>query len=1397
MDSLTAVELRNRLLMGLGISIAVTSLMDYPTLESLLEFLADQLLVPGLSNEAVATAVAAAVTPLETTEAIGPPIVTDQRSEPIAIIGMGCRFPGGADTLDAFWDLLHQGTDAITEIPADRWSLEQYYDPNVDAVGKMYTRYGGFVDHLKDFDASFFGIAPREVGSLDPQQRLLLEVVWETLESANLPPAALKDIATGVFIGICSNDYSHHLLAQGTKQIDAYLATGNAHSTATGRISHLLGFTGPCLSVDTACSSSLVALHLACMSLRNGESDVALTGGVNRILSPVNTINFCKARMLATDGRCKTFDIGADGFVRAEGCGVVMLKRLADAQRDGDRILALIRGSAINQDGHTSGLTVPNGPSQQAVIQQALQAAQVTPAAISYVEAHGTGTSLGDPIEVGALGAVFGESHSTDQPLPIGSVKTNIGHLEAAAGMAGLIKVVLQLQHQVIAPHLHLHTPTPYIDWADAPVTIPTQALTWDRNQKPRLAGLSSFGFSGTNAHVIVEEAPVVGPSQPITEQPSWQLLTLSAKGQPALQQLAKQYEGYLASWPDVDLANVCFSTQVGRAHFEQRLALVGRNKEDLLAQLRAWQSDEHVSRGTSNKSKIAVLFTGQGSQYVNMARELYETQPTFRQTLEQCSEILSAYLERPLLDVLYPDERTEQAAALLNQTAYTQPVLFAIEYALYQLWYTWGIRPSVVIGHSIGEIVAACVAGVFSLEDGLKLSAMRGQLMQQLPPGGTMVSVMASAECVRAAIAGQADVTIAAINGPESTVISGASAAVEKLAQALTSEGIKIKSLTVSHAFHSVLMQPMVAEFEQVARQVQYANPRIKFISNVTGQVVTDAVATPEYWGQHILAPVNFAAGIETLHQQGYETFLEVGPQPILLGMGRLCLPPQTGTWLPSLRSGQSDWRQLLTSLGELYAQGVPVDWAGFYRDYPQHRKVTLPTYPFQRQRYWIEEAATPSYDQARLLNAHSGHKIHPLLGQQLHSAALKRQEIQFEAHLSAHSPAFLSDHCVYQTPIFPATAYIEMALAAGTQISQSDYQKITNVIIPSPLILSASADQPIQTLLTPETGSVYTWEIFSLDLEQPSAPDWRLHASGKILAYEPDSLPRKVDLVALKADFLEAIAVADFYQQLRSHGLEYGPAFQAVKQLWRRPEEALAEIESPLHLTDLENWHLPPVLLDACWQILGAVLSADQQTDTYLPIGFDSLQVFSPCRMPLWSHVQLCPTDLDKPKTRVANIQLMTPDGEIIATVEGLRLQQVDPAMLLGGPSNPYQDWLYQIEWRSQALSIPATFNHLPIPAALDAVLTPQSADSLATKAVIENPITAIRHWLILADQQGVGEQLSALMQAKGDRCSLVMPGVTYEQQASQRFSLNPSRAEDFHTLLQDLANEALPEL
>jgi len=1015
MDSVHAVNLSAELEDWLGRELPPTLAYDYPTIETLAHHLAGEM--------------AALETPA--------PQSGGQETErgAIAVIGIGCRFPG-ADSPEDFWHLLRNGFDGISEVPAKRWNAQRYYDPQQATPGKMNTRWGGFLDHIDQFDPAFFGISPREAAGMDPQQRLLLEVAWETLEHAGLAAERIAGSQAGVFIGISSDDYSR-LEFQNPRNIDAYAGTGNAHSIAANRLSYFLDLRGPSIAIDTACSSSLVAVHQACQSLRSGECNMALAGGVNLILTPDLTIALSQARMMSSDGHCKTFDESADGYVRGEGCGLVLLKPLADAVRDKDNVLAVIRSSAVNQDGRSNGLTAPNGPSQEAVIRQALRSAGVTPGEIGYVETHGSSTPLGDPIEVASLKAVLMQDRAPDQPCLLGSVKTNIGHLEAAAGIAGLIKTILSLQYGEIAPHLHLKKLNPHISLANTTFAIPTTRQPWPQGQR-RLAGVSAFGFGGTNAHVILEA--VAAPDQPApaprTADRPLHVLALSAQSEQTLSALVSRYEEYLTSHPTSALADLCATANSGRTHFAHRLAIIAATNEQLRARLADFTAglpaqDSYQQQAVrTGRGKIAFLFTGQGSQYVGMARELYDTQPTFRQALDRCDGILRAYLKQPLLSVLYPQPRVSSP---LDETAYTQPALFALEYALAEMWRSWGIKPDVVMGHSVGEYVAACVAGMFSLEDGLKLIATRARLMQELPRRGAMAVVFAEpARITQALTPFQQQVTIAVLNGPGNTVLSGDSTALQTVVKQLEAQGLTTHPVTVSHAFHSPLMDPMLDAFEEVARQVHFSPLRVPLVCNLTGQMVPEGeVLDAGYWRRQVREAVQFSTGIQTLADNGYATFLELGPNATLCNLGKQCLAGENNTWLPSLRKGQDDWQNLLRCVTTLYVNGRELDWSGFERDYVRQRLI-LPTYPFAREYCWFEhaEAATDSRTEALPLTSDDTRQ-HPLLDAHVALAQPAGLHV-WEVALDKRRLPYLSDHRIQGAMALPVSVYVEMAQEA-----------------------------------------------------------------------------------------------------------------------------------------------------------------------------------------------------------------------------------------------------------------------------------------------------------------------------------------------------------------------------
>ncbi|NES40468.1 type I polyketide synthase [Moorena sp. SIO2C4] len=1215
------------------------------------------------------------------------------KSEPIAIIGIGCRFPGNANTPESFWQLLANGEDGVREIPPERWNPDYFYHPDPDTPGKMYIRHASLVDQVDQFEPEFFGISPREAHSLDPQQRFLLEVTWEALERAGINPQQLENTHTGVFLGMGQNDYADLGFNQ-LENISPYDATGNGFCFAAGRLSYFLGLQGPSLAIDTACSASLVAIHEACHSLRRGESNLALAGGVQLILSPHVTTALSKLKALSPDGRCKTFDAAADGYGRGEGCGMVVLKRLSDALKDGDQIWAVIRGSAVNHDGPSSGLTVPNKLAQEQLIQQALKAAKIEPSQVGYVEAHGTGTSLGDPMEVRALGTVFEEGHNQEHPLRIGSVKTNIGHLEAAAGIAGLIKVVLQLQHQKIAPSLNFKHPNPYIDWGNIPIEVPTQLTPWLSSGGKRVGGVSSFAISGTNAHIVIEEAPSPKGKSECAHERSLHLLTLSAKTAKALEELVTLYCNYLETNQEL-AADVCYTANTGRAHFKHRLAVIAADRKELVEKLHYQETGEQAvglfsGHASKNPPKIVFLFTGQGSQYVNMGRQLYETQPTFRKALEQCDQILESYLEYRLLEVLYPQNAPSSSSSLLDQTAYTQPALFAIEYALAKLWESWGIKPNAVMGHSVGEYVAATIAGIFSLEDGLKLIAARGRLMQQLPSDGEMVSVMAKKSKVRELITPYTDkVAIAAINGPESVVISGETEAIAAIVNQLESEGVKTKRLQVSHAFHSPLMEPVLAEFEAVANQVTYHQPKIPLISNVTGKKVDNGIATANYWVNHIRQTVKFAASMETLHQQGLEIFLEIGAKPILLGMGHQCLPEGVGVWLPSLRPAVDEWQQILSTLGQLYVHGVQVNWSEFDRDY-NHQKVVLPTYPFQRKRYWVE--TTNDWDGKTI----STTKLHPLINQKFQSPLSK--EIFFESYFSTENLPFLADHIVYEQVVVPGASHISLLLAAASLTFAATECQIEDILFPQALAIPEQGVRTVQVVLTPQNNS-FSFQVISFDdslesqINQVSnngshISDWAVHATGKLsVANAEQSL---IPLEEIQARCSQKIDSAEIYQHLWDRQIHLGQSFRWIEQVWLGEGEVLCQMKVPKTILNTTKYQLHPTLVDSCFQsIIALVLDqSGNKNETFVPFSIDKFTFYNSSDNDLLWCYTCGSKDKQSGEKFKADIQLFDQHGQLVAQVIGFEGRKANPKILLMTLGSDLSNWLYEVEWRTKGL-------------------------------------------------------------------------------------------------------------
>ncbi|MEO8900003.1 MAG: SDR family NAD(P)-dependent oxidoreductase [Polyangiaceae bacterium] len=1195
--------------------------------------------------------------------------IQDVAREPIAIIGMGCRIPGDGDDPASFWRILEQGIDAIGPLPSARWDVAALYHPDPEHVGTIATRGGGFLRNVTDFDPAFFGITRREAQGMDPQQRLFLEVCWEALEHAAQPPDRLERSKTGVYVGLCGNDYAQlQLETRDRSLLDAHFSSGIAHSIASGRLSYLLGLQGPSLTIDTACSSSLVAIHLACQALRSNDCRMALAGGVNLILSPDLYIALSHSRMLSPDGRCRTFDAAADGFARGEGSSVVVLKRLSDAQADGDRVLAVILGSAVNQDGASSGLTAPNGPAQEAVVQEALARANVEPRLVSYIEAHGTGTQLGDPLELRALGAVFAADRPVGRPLSVGSVKTNVGHLEAAAGVTGLIKVVLSLQHEKIPAHLHHHTPTPHIAWDELRLQVPTRLAPWEPIDGRRIAGVSSFGFSGTNAHLVVEQAPAPRPSAArVARRYSF---VLSAFDAPSLRAQAARYAAAFAERSDADLADLCFSAAVSRAHHAERAVIAAATlselREGLLGLAAGVDAAGLCKARVTNREplRVAFLFTGQGAQYAGMGGALYDEQPVFRAALERCAAVLDAELGLPLASLLYP---AEGEPSLLDQTQYTQPALFALEYALTCLWQAWGITPNVVVGHSVGEYVAACLAGVLELDDALRLLVERGRLMQSLPAGGAMAAVFAPESEVTPALTPYAhSVSVAAVNGAAQTVISGAGADIDVLCAAFQARGVRCQRLKVSHAFHSPLVDPILAEFEQKAASVRFSAPQLRLISNVTGALADARTVTQAaYWREHVRGTVRFGAGLRAVAELRPDVCLEVGPHPTLLAFAQEVFDGPTPALVPSLSRTMPDRERLDESLAVLYLAGAPLDFRAVWAGVPA-KLVDLPSYAFQRERCWFV---------ARRGVAPRGRASgHPLLGVRLHSALA--DIVQFEAEVTPDSVLFLRDHRVNGRLILPAAAFVDMALSAGQRVFNAA-QQLEDLVIGEPLVVGEEETRRVQTVVRRLDDGAASFEILSAAMDEDE-PEWQRHVSGSLRALESavDSAP-----VAPLSGAVHVTRAAHL-AALAARGLAFGPTLQGVESVESSNGEARGVITLPVEADDAALYLLPPALLDACLQILAAAIPSGAATSAaYLPLVIDSVRLYrSPGRTVSSQAIVAKPAQMPA-ETLTGEVRIFDEQG-VIAELRGITLRA--SSSVKAAPAN--HD-LYTIAWEQAA--------------------------------------------------------------------------------------------------------------
>jgi acyl transferase domain-containing protein len=1174
----------------------------------------------------------------------------------VAIVGIGCRFPGGVRTPEEFWELLCNGVDAISEMPADRFDLDSLFDPDPGRAGKLYTRWGGFLDRVDEFDADFFGISPREARRIDPQQRLLLEVGWEALEDAGQPPDQLAGSGAGVFVGISTSDYGSLQFQPGNAHlIDAHAPAGGALCIAANRISYFLDLHGPSIAVDTACSSSLTALHLACQSITRGECSLAIVAGVNVLLKPEVTIGFCKASMLSPDGRCRPFDANANGYVRSEGAGALVLKPVQAALDNRDPIYAVIRATSINQDGRTPGISVPNADAQKALLKLALDDAGVAPADVQFVEAHGTGTAAGDPREAEAIGSVYSQGRPADRPCLIGSVKGNLGHLEAGAGIAGLIKTALALKHRQIPPNLHFNQPSPAIPFDKLNIRVPTTLQTWPAPPGRGLAGVNSFGFGGANAHAILGEAPLPSDSGVRSDDGTAEILTISAHSPGALRDLARELAVLLVDGDAPPLRDVCYTAALRRSHQPYRLATVGRSAAELSQRLSSYAAGDDVASVAVGRHvkgirpKLAFVFSGMGPQWWGMGRQLMRAEPVFRSLIEECDGILGEFADWSLIEELEKDERTSR----VTEADRAHVANFALQIGLASLWRSWGIVPDAVVGHSSGEMAAACVAGALPLRDAVWLAYHRGRLQHLITGTGRMIAVGLSVNEVAESIAGCEDrVSLAAINSPTSVTLSGDTQALTGIGESLERQGRFWRWLPVQVPYHGPQMDRLREELLETLAGLDCRPAAIPIVSTATGTWDDGQPFDASYWWQNVRQPVLFAPAIDRLVADDYRLFVELSPHPVLTPSILECLAErgtESAVVLSTLRRNEDERQSMLRSLAAVYTHGLPIDWTSVLGT--DRNCVRLPTYPWQRERHWFEPNPQRGADAYRAVGSYSGH---PLLGHRLRGA-----RPTWETDLGDSRLAYLEDHVLSERPAFAGAAHIETMLAAAGALEGREQSPLAleEVQFERLLPLHDRDDRLLQCVVDEHSAKV---EIYSAAKQGDAL--WIRHATARLGQVRSSRDAAQVELQAIRERCPSRVAVDDFYISAARQGLRYQGAFRGIAELWQGRREALGRIALPESVTlSTDRYRAHPGLLDSAFQTFIAALGSERgrglgDKAPFVLTGVARIASYAPVGARFWCHSWVERVDGD---TFDGHVELVDDAGNVLLTCEGLRLK------------------------------------------------------------------------------------------------------------------------------------------